>query len=48
MPAQAYRSDDVFDADQGLGCASCAVFMVAMLVIGAIACFVLLKAYALI
>jgi archaellin len=42
---QAYRNQDPFDADQGLGCATCAVFILAMVVIGAVATYVLLKTY---
>jgi hypothetical protein len=47
MP-QAYRRGDPDDYDEGLGCATCGVFILALVVIGGVACYLLLKAYALI
>jgi hypothetical protein len=44
--SQAYRRrnyDD--DYDQGLGCATCGTFIVVMIVIGGVLCYVLLKVY---
>jgi hypothetical protein len=46
---QAYRRrqyDD--DYDQGLGCATCGVFILAMVAIGAVVTYLLLKTYGLI
>jgi hypothetical protein len=46
---QAYRRrqyDD--DYDQGLGCATCGVFLVVMIVIGAVVTWLLLRSYGLI
>jgi hypothetical protein len=43
VPQQAYPARD---DDNGPGCVTCAVFVVGLLVIGALIAFLLLKAYA--